>query len=416
MEMGFPDSSSKHAEQGTAAHELAQTALQEGKDCVAYEGRIFNGYCAGYDDSDSEIDINNVQAYVDYCRRVLGQYSNAEMHIERRVDFRRPMGLPTSGPDADQDEGFGTADCIILAPSEGNNPELPGALHVIDLKYGAGVQVEATDNQQMQFYALGALAEYDLVADFDEIHMHIAQPRRDHFDEWVISKAELMAFAEQAQAKAAEVLKLVTYMPHSDTVKAALNPGEYQCRWCKAKARAVCPAVRDQVFGAVFGEGDFGNLDVVEALTEDDIALTNAVGAQARTLDIYMSKLGLIEDWMKAIRGEVERLLFEGVEFENWKLVQGRQGARKWRDEQAVVAMLKKHRLKKGEIFEEKLISVATAEKRFQKTLPRTWDHLQTLITRADGQPSVAPKSDKRPAYQPVKDGELADLDGSDLV
>ena len=61
--------------------------------------------------------------------------------IEQRVDFSRWV-----------EQGFGTADCIIIAD---------GTLRICDYKHGLGVLVDATDNPQMKCYALGALELFD---------------------------------------------------------------------------------------------------------------------------------------------------------------------------------------------------------------------------------------------------------------
>ena len=69
-----------------------------------------------------------------------------------------------------------------------------------------------------------------------------------------------------------------------------------------------------------------------------------------------------------------------------------------------------------------------TAEEKAQQTEklakaevigPRQWPKLQALITRADGKPSVAPESDKRPAIcvKPVADDfDVVEESVEDLV
>ena len=73
--------------------------------------------------------------------------------IEQRVDFSRWV-----------EQGFGTADCIIIAD---------GTLRVIDYKHGLGVLVSAEENPQMQCYALGALELFDDIYDIDQVSMTI---------------------------------------------------------------------------------------------------------------------------------------------------------------------------------------------------------------------------------------------------
>ena len=63
--------------------------------------------------------------------------------VEHRVDLT-PLRPPVPM--------FGTADAIVIKPKRRQ-------LHVIDLKYGAGVLVEAENNPQTRYYGLGALLE-----------------------------------------------------------------------------------------------------------------------------------------------------------------------------------------------------------------------------------------------------------------
>ena len=110
-----------------------------------------------------------------------------------------------------------------------------------------------------------------------------------------------------------------------------------------------------------------------------------------------MSKVGLVEDWCKAIRAETERRLFAGEDVPGFKLVEGRQGNRNWSNEEAVEAMFQHWRYRKDEMYDFALISPTTAEK-LLKANPGRWEKLQELIHRAPGKPSVAPVTDRRPA------------------
>ena len=60
-------------------------------------------------------------------------------------------------------------------------------LHIIDFKYGQGVLMEAENNPQMMFYALGTLAVYECLNDIDEASMTIYQPRRENISTWTSS-------------------------------------------------------------------------------------------------------------------------------------------------------------------------------------------------------------------------------------
>ena len=60
--------------------------------------------------------------------------------------------------------------------------------------------MEAEGNEQAMMYALGALKEYDIYSEIDEIVIGIYQPRLNHFPEWVITRDELLAFGEDSKA------------------------------------------------------------------------------------------------------------------------------------------------------------------------------------------------------------------------
>ena len=137
---GVTEAPSEAALQGTAAHALAEHKLrralkQQSKHPVSkYEDDEMNAYTN------------------DYVSYVLEQYEQAKqdtpdtaIYIEQHLDFSHVVP-----------GGFGTGDCLIVAD---------GTLHVIDLKYGLGVLVEAEWNPQMMLYSLCALVLFDALYD-----------------------------------------------------------------------------------------------------------------------------------------------------------------------------------------------------------------------------------------------------------
>jgi hypothetical protein len=112
-------------------------------------------------------------------------------------------------------------------------------------------------------------------------------------------------------------------------------------------------------------------------------------------LSIAMSKVGLVEDWCKGVRAEVERRLLAGQKVDGFKLVEGRRGNRKWSDEAEVETLFKSFRMRQDDIYDMSLISPTKAEKLF-KSNPKRWEKVEALTSRSDGKPSVAFASDKR--------------------
>lgn len=197
-EEGIPNNTSPYAQEGTAAHELAELCLTQGGNC-------FDWVDVRLPDTNA-ITVTNemasyVQQYVDFVKSKKG-----EVLIEVQVDFSHIAP-----------EGFGTCDSLVFAGD---------ALHVIDLKYGKGVRVSAEENTQGILYALGAVNDYGAIYAFKTVTITIVQPRLDHVSEWTISVDELNAWGERLKQAAEYAL-----LPD-----ASRTAGEKQCQFCRAKS------------------------------------------------------------------------------------------------------------------------------------------------------------------------------------
>jgi hypothetical protein len=354
----MPDESSPHADEGTRAHTLAEA--------------ILSGVTFPPPDEDM---LNHVMFFVDYVRR---EAEGHQLLVEQRVDFSDAIGVPGS---------FGTSDAVILAGD---------TIKIIDLKYGMGVRVDAEENEQLQLYALGALETFGVLGGFKKVKVAIVQPRLDHISEWEVSVEDLREFGRSAARMAAVATGYIEGFEPEGVV--IFEPGEKQCRWCKAKA--TCPALLSHVQDAV--GADFENLDDIGV---DEIK-TGAMSMGHNALSVAMAAVPLIEDWCKAVRARLEAELLKGEKVPGYKLVQGRNGARKWANEAEAEATLKKMKLKVEEMYDLKLITPPMAEKLAKAGTigPRQWPSLQGLIVQKPGPPSVAPESDKRPAWSPADD------------
>lgn len=344
----IPDTTSIYADEGTDAHELAAICLQSGLSPDEYLGRVMG--CGNVVTTPM---AQAVQQYVSYVRDLV-QVTGGTLLVEQSL----PIGDLTG-----EDGARGTSDAVILTHDE---------VIVVDLKFGMGVRVDAQGNPQMLTYGLAALREYDgVVTDFKRVRMVIHQPRLEWVSEWTQSFEEMADFGTRLLAAAQ-----ATRAPD-----APLVPSESACRWCRAKA--TCPAL----YQAVVSEFD--------AVSPPDADPPSLAGA--------MAKVGLIEDWCKAIRAECESRLLDGQPVPGWKLVQGRKGARKWSDPQAVEDLLRKQfRLPVEQVYDMTLIGPTAAERLFESgTLtvgPRQWAKVTAMVVQTPGKPSVAPESDRRPA------------------
>ena len=396
LEATQPDKSSSFAEEGTAAHALAEKVLRNRqKYCESYAGCNVEMFLGSYplaehpdDTSGPQVDEEMVEAVGRYVDTVWALSQGNELLVEQRVDFSHIVGV---------EESFGTADGVIIAGNE---------LQIHDLKYGKGVRVDAEQNEQLQLYALGALEQFSMLYDFETVRLFIHQPRLNHVSEWALTVEELQAFGERAQEAAASVIVMFNIADCEGVETLPLEnftPGEKQCRFCKAKG-GLCTAEAQARLNDV--KDDFVDLTqpVGEQLAE---AVKRVPFLTAEQLaDIY-SQVGLIESFCKAVCDRVNSELNAGHPVPGFKLVTGKQGNRAWSDEEAARALLKdQFRYKTEEVFDLKLISPTKAEKLIKKASPRRWTKVEALITRADGKPTVAPESDPRPALNinPVND------------
>lgn len=203
----YEDKGSDYAAEGTDAHSLCEfklkTALgieaEDPTEGLSYYEQEMDDCATGY----AAYVLEQVEAAKEVC-------SDPVVLIEQRVDFSRWV-----------EQGFGTADCIVIAD---------GTLQIIDFKYGLGVLVSAEENPQMMCYALGALELFDDIYDISTVRMTIYQPRRDNLSTYELSKEDLFRWAD-------EVLK-----PAADLAFA--GDGNFLCgEWCGfCKAKNACRA------------------------------------------------------------------------------------------------------------------------------------------------------------------------------
>jgi hypothetical protein len=316
-----------------------------------------------------------------------------------------------------EEGGSGTADVVGI--TDGGT-----RLVVVDLKYGRGVRVMATNedgpNEQLSYYGLGALEEQEMLHDIQFVTLGIGQPRLDHFDTVDLTVEELREQGARLKKVEARCDSAEADAKAPFFAERYLQPGEEQCKFCKAKA--ICPALRGEVIDLV-GTGaavadDFSDLEVA---SKDDVAFVAEMLDDAKSgwLGHLMSKLPMIETWISAIRAEVEAELFAGRAVPGYKLVQGKQGNRAWKDTIEAAALLKSARLKVDEMFDQKLKSPTQMEKLLKDAKPKVWAKVQPLIGRSEGQPSVAPESDKREALDlTASTTDFADLggDGAEFI
>lgn len=346
MQRGKPNASNEHSRLGTAAHTVAAWCLEDERDAgfhlgrpVSADGQVFI--------VDEEM-VEAVQEYLDYVRRLPGD----QMWTEQKVVV----------PYIDT---WGTGDALKI-------DRATRTLYVTDLKYGKGVFVGVEDNPQLKAYGIGGWHLLNVVEDIDIVEVAIVQPRIGNIAAERYTVDELIAWAK-------EIAPLVQQARTAED--APLNPGEAQCRFCRAKAD--CPALRAYVE------------ETVAADFNDETA--RPVSVAAIDFATVLPRIDLVEDWCKEVRAAANLHMLAGGEIAGYKVVEGRRGNRVWGDPAEVEKLMREQfRLPREEMYQSTVINPAAAERLLAKASPRRWKTLQEHITQSPGRPSVVPVGDKR--------------------
>ena len=338
----YPDQDTEFTREGTLAHEVAEIIARERLD-----PRLVKLPLLGKEGLTHEM-VDCANEYADYIEE-LKKSNDAVVLLEQRVDFS--PWVP---------EGFGTCDCIII---QGDT------LIIIDYKYGQGVPVSAKGNTQMKLYALGALNDYGFACDVSKVEMHIFQPRIANVSDDCLTVEELTAWAEKTvKPTAIKAFK----------GKGNYNAGEH-CRFCPhagrcRKLKAVCTEYVE-THDLRVGVPVLADFELAEALKMEP----------------------LITLWLRKVKEQAFNQLMNGGTVPGYKLVEGKQGNRKWTNELDVAKALDEAGLSREDYTETKLLSPSAMDKALGKK--RAAELLENYITRAPGSPTVVPETDKRPAY-----------------
>lgn len=347
LEEGIVDQGSTYAQEGTLAHRIGELLLRE-----RWEGQDIKTELAEAqaDPMYSPAMGEHMDAYATFVAERMAEAT--QRCADPRIFIEQVVRLDEYIP-----ESFGTADCLILSDS---------LLDVIDLKYGAGVPVDAEDNPQMMIYALGCYLALSWAYQIDNIRMTIFQPRLDSISTSTISRDALLAWAEN-------YLKPRAALAWAGT--GDFCPGEKQCRWCKAAATCRARAEYQMQLAAYeFAEPP--------TLSPEDIA--NILG---RLPDLLA--------WAKQVDAYALKAALDGQRFPGFKLVAGRSN-RKYSDEEAIAKELRKAGFKVADIYKPReLLGITAMEKLVGK---KRFDEMAApFIVKPEGAPTLVPESDKRP-------------------
>lgn len=354
--------SSVYADEGTLAHEIAQNALElwdrdlyypEIDELPVPDDLAKSPYF-------SEDMVRHVGSYVDF---VVNEFH--AMHKEEtggnvigywEATFDLSKYIP---------ESFGSSDATLLSPT---------ILHVIDLKYGAGVKVSAQSNTQLMIYALGMLNTIPEAqrGDIKEVRMSIVQPRLDHYDTLTMSANDLLVWGEK-------VLK--------PKAKVAWEGGGEQkigdhCQFCPLKAQ--CRAQYDAI------TSDFD--EECEPLLMTDEEIIEMLGK----IDRYRS-------WINSFDQFVYQEAMNGKKWTGYKLVEGRS-SRKITDPDKVRNELLDEYLE-DEIMNISLKGITDLEKLLGKKVFAA--RFGKYLKSQPGAPKLVPESHPGTEYNSLSDFDV---------
>lgn len=405
-EFGIPNESGQAAVNGTAMHSMAEYSLNaiangsygdnfdvakwftpnetnkcvvknHGKGPIETYAKVRRGDVVVTDDF-----VKQVDKYVSYCRPIIDA---AELFkVEYRVNLTKILhpGVEIDGKPL---QTFGTADLVAILPD--------GTLIVGDLKTGRH-KVSAKENKQMMLYALGILRALRRTHDITAVRLVIFQPYAGGADEWDTTPEALEQFGKYASASALKAID--AFVRGKKGLKPAdFRPSNDACQWCRFAEK--CNAKRK----------------VATIEVEQDLADESDSEMSIGRLKAEWDKLPLMRQHIADIEKAMYAALMRGDKVEGLKLVEGKPGNRAW-DKSADDVDIRKA-LEKGGMdacaatalmYKKSLLSPTEMEKAAPK---EAWEELKGLVTRKDGQPSIAPADDKRPEYTAVRDDDLGD-------
>jgi hypothetical protein len=370
--------SSKNAAEGTAAHGLGENLLLGKIDKQRLVAMI--GETIKVDGFEIEVTEEMVDGVVLYYDTILEEIEELRRN-GKPAQIVGEYEVKAAASSVDE-HVYGTCDARIY--QKGN------VLKVKDFKFGFGV-VEVEENEQMMIYAIAALDSIKCEA-FDSVELQIIQPRARHIDgpvrTWKTTVKELRAFGEKLKAAVKE-----TRNPN-----AKFESGPH-CRWCDGKAH--CPV-------------NFKAVQVVTGADFQGIAAPGTLKELPPVALLPFDKMTAALDWEEAItacfsamRERIRLELESGRDVDGWKLVDGKDGNRKYVDPAAVEAEF--GALLGDGIYEpKKILSPARLEKVVGK------GKLDSLTFRPPGIKKLVRDHDPRPRAEVSVVSDFAQIEARD--
>lgn len=364
LEENFENKTSSYAEEGTLAHAIAELKARY-YFLEPMTKRKFNSEMKKL--QQKEFYNNEMQShtdsYIDYLKEIaLKSPIKPTVVVEMKVDYSKYAK-----------EGFGTADCIMIMKDE---------LHIIDFKYGKGVEVSAEENPQLKLYALGALEKYKIIYPITKIYLHIVQPRINNYSQYELERIALERWGQDVVIPSANK----AYLGIGEFI-----PGEY-CRFCKAKG--CCSVRAEKNLKAI---EDFKPIDYNSKTKKDTVSKVAKGILTNEEIGLILTQVKDVDKWIKDLKEFALDSILKGYELTGWKAVEGKSD-RKIIDIDKAFEILKDYGIDEALLYEKKPLSITNLEKLLTK---KTFNELiGDYVEKPKGAPTLAPISDKRECYK----------------
>jgi hypothetical protein len=338
-----PNYSSAYAQEGTTAHTLAEQILVAKRDRKPLPDMM---------EYDEEM-IEAVGIYVDHLISL--QRPGAIQLYEHRFHLEKIH------PDL-----YGTADGVTYYPEE-------KLLIISDLKYGAGVLVDVEKNDQLLYYALGAVLTLGFAV--NRVRIEIVQPRintAEAIRPWECDIFDIWEFADT----------LYEYAKRTEDPNAPLAAGEW-CRWCPAST--ICPLIKQQA--RALAQRVFAPVKV----SDDEIAET-------------LAWLPILENWIHTYREAAYQHAMAGNKVKGHKLVPKR-ATRKFKDENKALAEVSRftgiprnelYHIKRAAMSPSQIENIPAAKMKAHCQKKELQEFLEGLVERVSSGFTLVPESDDR--------------------
>lgn len=393
------NNTSKYAAEGTAAHSVCEKVL---KNKIVYK--------AEWDATNLIGEIEEVEDFkikvTEEMAEAVNLYVNTILEDIKRIDCTLRKNVQLEGKDKDawkqwdektqelpyspwvnieqnfvldevDKEARGTNDASIFVPGE--------TLIVYDFKYGRGIPVEATENKQMLYYAIGAAG--NKLPNFKSIELVIIQPRAEHpqgpVRRWITTPQYVNTFKTELTKR----------------IKATRTSKDtYTGKWCQfCNAKMICPATRNKV-------NEIAKTDFQAPMEAKVLKTPDKLTPQE--LKTILDNADLIENYIKDVREYAFHLLERGGEVKGYKLVKGGKAHRQWSDENLAASMLELE-FGEDEIYTTKLKSPAQIEK-----LSKSAKEIVSLYSiRPDSKLTLAREDDVRERQNRKALSDFEDID-----